>query len=119
MHLFKKGFLCFKWLNKREEIFCLRRSGSLHRGKYVNIWVLPRKDTDGSKLTGISVIIGKGFENSVARNLAKRRVTGCIIENRGLLNKNCSYLIECRPGSERKKYQILVKDIKELLINIS
>lgn len=117
--MFKKGFLDFEWVNTREGILKLRRNGKLLRGKNVLIWILPWDLSRGRSRPGISITTSRGFKSAASRNLAKRRVIGCIIESRGSLNRGHSYLVECRPGAERENYHKLVIEIRGLLREIS
>lgn len=116
--MFKKGFFAFKWITTRGEILNLRRTGKLRRGKYIYVWALPHESGEGNSHPGISVTTGRGFKSAADRNLAKRRIVGCIMESRGLLDDRYSYLVEARPGVEKEKYHNLVIEIEGLLRNI-
>jgi len=51
------------------------------------------------------------------RNLARRRVTGCVLDARGILDGNSEYLFECKPGSESAIYQELAKDVQNCILS--
>lgn len=113
--MFNKGFFDFNWAGNNAEIRYLRRYGKLIRGNNFFVRILQERENEQNFVPKVSILCGRGFKNSVSRNLAKRRTIGCIMDNRDLLSKRNSYLIECRKGIETRNYQELVIEIKELL----
>lgn len=96
----------------------LRRIGSFFRGGLVFVWVSPNASpSDEEPFVGI--VAGKGFENAVKRNRARRRVRGCLMDSRQLLEPGDRYLVECRPGVEVADYQLLVSELQSILLRIS
>lgn len=84
-------------------------------------WVSERKGAKPGWESGpplLGVVAGRGFRGSVERNRARRRVRGCVMELRHLLEPGRSYLIECRPGTEKTNYQKLVIEIEAILSRI-
>lgn len=63
----------------------------------------------------MGVVPGRGFKKAVERNLARRRVRGCIMDMRELLEPGYGYLIECRPGVQSENYQKLAGELGEIL----
>ena len=82
-------------------------------GKYTTAWIAGRAAGDDGISLGI--VTSKGFRSAVARNRAKRRARGSIMDARGLLRPGHAYLIECRPGADEVDYQILAEDIESIL----
>lgn len=74
---------------------------------------------EGAEAPRAGVITGRGFGKAVERNLARRRVRGCIVEMRHLLEPGNSYLVECRPGAQSANYQLLVSEISSILSRYS
>jgi ribonuclease P protein component len=103
----------FRWITAPREMMCIRKSGALHRGKYLFIWVLD--GVAGEELPAVAVVTGRGFRSAVKRNLARRRTRGVVLEARELLEPRRSYLIEGRPGAEEADYQFLVAEIEKAL----
>lgn len=99
-------------INDPREISYIKRVGKKRDGVYVILW---KTETLGGPRVG--VIAGRGFENSVRRNLARRRVAGCVIESKGILRGGTAYLLECKPGSESSPYQELAKDVRNSLMS--
>jgi len=91
------------------EIVSIRRSGKQYRGRFVRIWAA--RGAGGKR---VAVTCGRGFKGAVSRNLAKRRVRGCIMELRPEMTPGTDFVVECRPGAEGADYQNLVNDVREL-----
>ena len=103
----------FRWITAPREMMSIRKSGALHRGKYLFIWVLD--GVAGEELPGVAVVTGRGFRSAVKRNLAKRRARGVVLDARELLEPRHSYLIEGRPVAEEIDYQFLAAEIEKAL----
>jgi ribonuclease P protein component len=97
-----------------QDIRSLKRTGRFFRGRFVLIW-FSHKDSDEAEEPVVGVVAGKGFGRAVDRNLAKRRVRGCILGMKRLLEPGNRYLVECRPGAETADYQYLVIEIERAL----
>ena len=67
----------------------------------------------------MGVVAGRGFGKAVERNRARRRVRGCIMEMRELLEPGSVYLVECRPGAESTNYQLLARELGAILAGYS
>ena len=102
-----------RWVTAPREMMSIRKTGTLHRGKYLFIWV--RESRHGDEQPAVAVVTGKGFRNATRRNLARRRARGGVMDSRGLLAPRHSYLIEGRPGAEEVDYQFLVAEIEKAL----
>jgi len=103
-----------RWITSPVEIRSLRKSGSLDRGDLVFVWSSGRGGPADE--ASVAVVTGRGFSGAVARNLAKRRLRGSVLQLRGLLEPGRSYLIEARKELERANYQILVFEIEQKLM---
>ena len=103
----------FRWVTAPREMMSIRRSGKLHRGRYLFIWVI--EGPPGEELPAVAVVTAKGFPSATRRNLARRRARGGILDARGLLEQGHSYLVEGRPGAEKVDYQFLVEEIERAL----
>ena len=102
------------WITSSREIRSLKKSGRLFRGKRVYIWISPTVAEDqGSPRVGL--VTGRGFDCATRRNLARRRVRGCVMDLRHRLQDGYSYLVECRPGVEEGNYQFLVIVVDKIL----
>lgn len=103
------------WIRKSGDLKTIRRSGRLIRGELVNVWVSNPGciGIDGGPAVG--VVTGRGFRKAVNRNRARRRARGCIMEVRDILDPGGAYLVECRAGSEKVNYQILVNNLRDIL----
>jgi ribonuclease P protein component len=99
-------------LTAKTEMLSVRRAGTLHRGKYVFVWVQDGGEEDPP---AIGVVTGRGFPGAVRRNLARRRLRGAVLEKRDLLERGKRYLFEARPGAEKADYQKLVFEIESAL----
>ena len=99
-------------LTRSGDIRRTRRLGRRVGGPHVVIWVLEGEGDDDSPTVG--VVTSRGFTGATARNMAKRRVRGGIMDVRRLLKPGATYLIECRPGAESVDYQLLVIELTEL-----
>jgi len=106
----------FRWITAPREMMTIRKSGALHRGKYLFIWVLD--SAVGQGLPAVAVATGKGFKSAVKRNLARRRTRGAVLDSRQLLEPHRSYLVEGRPGVEEIDYHLLVMEIEKALTRI-
>jgi ribonuclease P protein component len=107
-----------QWISKSRDIKSLRRTGRFFRGRMVLIWVSPSA-IDGGGAPFVGIVAGRGFGNAVRRNLARRRVRGCLMDMRHLLRLGTSYLVECRPGVEEVDYQFLVIEMQSILLRSS
>jgi ribonuclease P protein component len=101
------------WISDSREIQSLRRKGDLLRSNRILMWVTGDDGPLGEPRVG--VVMGSGFRTAVERNLAKRRIRGCVQDLRRLLAPGRSYLVEGRPGIERYDYQKLVNSVEKLL----
>ncbi len=97
-------------INSRE-IHTAKKFGSKRDGVYVALW---KREKPGKPRIGI--IAGRGFKSAVKRNLARRRVAGCVIELKSLLRDGVDYLFECKPGCEAAPYQELARDVRNCLL---
>ena len=102
------------WVTDTRSIRDLRKKGRLFRGKSVYTWI-SRKEAVSPGDPHVSVVTGRGFALSTSRNLARRRVRGCILDLRHLLEEGNSYLVECRSGVECVNYQNLVNEVRGIL----
>lgn len=94
----------------------MRKSGSLDRGDLVFVW------SSGSggpaDVASVAAVTGRGFSGAVARNLAKRRLKGSVLQLRRLLEPGRSYLVEARKELEGANYQKLVFEIEQKLARV-
>ena len=104
----------FVWVGDARSIKTLRKRGRLYRGKSVFAWI-SRNEAGGPDGPRVGVVTGRGFVLATRRNLARRRVRGCIMDLRRFLEEGYSYLVECRPGSEEVNYQLLVIEVRGIL----
>jgi ribonuclease P protein component len=96
----------------------MRGNGHLIRGKSMLVWVSPNGcDSTGVPVVGIAP--ARGFNTAVKRNLAKRRVRSCLLDLRHLLKPGTCYLVQFRPGVENREYQILVEEMRSILLKAS
>ena len=102
------------WVTDTHSIRNLRKKGKLFRGKSVYAWI-SRKAAVSQGNPHVSVVTGRGFALSTSRNLARRRVRGCILDLRQFLEEDTCYLVECRPEAECENYQKLVNEIQGIL----
>lgn len=63
-------------------------------------------------------MLRRGFKRAVDRNLVRRRLRGCIMGVRDLLEPGHVYLIECKPGAELVDYQKLVNEVESLISRV-
>ncbi len=109
-------------ISKSRDIRYLRRTGRFVRGENVFAWVsrdgCGRNGKEPGAVPRVGVIAGRGFDGAVPRNRARRRVRGCVMDLRHLLEPGCSYLFLCRHGTEKVDYQILVNEIRTILSRI-
>lgn len=102
------------WIKGSRDIRSLRRTGRFSRGRFVLVWTSPAsRESIDAPLVG--VVSARGFGKAVERNLARRRVRGCIMEMRHLLRPGASYLVECRPGAQSADYQLLAIEMGTIL----
>jgi ribonuclease P protein component len=106
------------WLTDADSIKSIRRNGRLFRGKSVFAWV-SRHKAGVCAAPRVVVVTGRGFSLATQRNLAKRRVRGCIMDLRPHLDEDHNYLIECRKGADKVNYQILVNEVRGILSQAS
>jgi ribonuclease P protein component len=100
-----------RWVTTSSDIKAIRKSGRLCRGGHVFLWT-----AHGSgDLADVAVVTGRGFGNAVSRNAAKRRMKGGLLDSRVLLDPGKRYLLEGRAGVDKVNYQILVREIENLL----
>lgn len=103
-------------ITRSGDIRSLRRTGRFFRGDNVSIWVLVEGRTgEDPPPPLLGVVTGRGFRGAVERNRARRRVKGCLNQLENILEPGGSYLVECRPGSEKVDYQNLVTEIESIL----
>ncbi|MHB8894960.1 MAG: ribonuclease P protein component [Candidatus Geothermincolia bacterium] len=102
-----------RWITASSEMRSIRKQGKLYRGGLVFIWACP--GDPGEEAPGVAVVTGRGFRNAVTRNLAKRRLRGGLLDRRQLLEQGKCYLVEGRRGVEKADYQLLVKEIDDIL----
>jgi ribonuclease P protein component len=100
-----------RWITGSREIRSIRRTGKLFRGTHVFV----RVAHGASGEPAVALVTGRGFSGAVARNLAKRRLRGGVLDERDLLMPGRTYMVEGRPGAEEIDYQLLVNEIHELL----
>lgn len=112
--MFSRGSPGVTWVTDTHSIRNLRKKGRLFRGKSVYAWI-SRKEAESPGEPHVSVVTGRGFALSTSRNLARRRVRGCILDLRQFLEEGNCYLVECRPGVECENYQILVNEVRGIL----
>lgn len=105
-------------LSGSRDIRHLRKAGRFSRGGLVHVWASPDAP-EGDSPPSLCVVTGRGFGRAVDRNRAKRRVRGCVMEMRHILEPGRSYLVECRPGVERADYQLLVNELGKALAGYS
>ena len=104
-----------RWGLDSQDIKSIRGSGRLIRGRAVLVWVSHNAcESTGAPTVGITAV--RGFDSAVKRNLAKRRVRGCLLDLRDLLKPGISYLVKFRPGVEKEEYQILVEEMRSTLL---
>jgi len=104
-----------RWTSDSREIKTIRGSGQLLRGRSVLVWVSHNSyERTCAPIVGIAA--ARGFSSAVNRNLAKRRVRGCLMDLRHLLKPGNRYLVKFRPGVEREEYQILVEEMRSILL---
>lgn len=103
----------FDRITSSRQIREIRTGGKRGRGKNLTVWLL--RNDSGDIRPSVCVVTSRGFGNAVERNLARRRLRGCIMELRDLLRPGYSYLVEARPGAARENYQLLVADLMEIL----
>jgi len=103
-----------RWVTGSKEIRSIRRAGMLQRGSLVYVWTSEGVPHEADRAE-VALVTGRGFKGAIARNLAKRRLRGSVLEKRDLLEPGKRYLIEGRPGLENVDYQILVIEISDLL----
>jgi len=102
------------WLTDARSIKTIRKNGRLFRGKNVFVWVSPCEAGVGCA-PRVVVVTGRWFPRATQRNLAKRRVRGCIMDLRPQLDWDRSYLVECRKGSYEVNYHLLVNEVRGIL----
>lgn len=112
--MFSRGSPGITWVTDTHWIRTLRKKGRLYRGKYVYAWI-SRNEAEYPGVPHVSVVTGRGFVLATRRNLAKRRVRGCILSLRKLLEDDYCYLVECRPGVDGANYQKLVIEVRGIL----
>lgn len=104
----------FRKISSTKEIAAARR-GRPVRGKFMLVWRSgPEAGSDGQP-PSVGVVLARGFGNAIGRNRAKRRVRGCIMDLRQRFEPGVRYLIQCRPGTEKADYQLLVNDLDDIL----
>jgi ribonuclease P protein component len=103
-----------RWVTASNEIRSIRRTGKLLRGAHVFVWVADEA-SENEDLPAVALVTGRGFKGATGRNLAKRRLRGGLLDERGLLLPGRKYLVEGRPGTERTDYQLLVIEIQDIL----
>lgn len=104
-----------RWVTGSKEIRSIRRAGILQRGSLVFVWTSESVPNEADH-AAVALVTRRGFKGAVARNLAKRRLRGSVLDKRDLLEPGKRYLIEGRPGLEKVYYQILVNEISDLLL---
>jgi ribonuclease P protein component len=113
----KKG-AGIRWIKGSRDIRSLRRTGRFSRGTFIFAWASPVSG-ESLDLPLVGVVSGRGFGKAIERNLARRRVRGCIMDMRHLLEPGIGYLVECRPGAQSADYQLLVNELGEILAGYS
>jgi ribonuclease P protein component len=103
-----------RWITKSRQIRLARKEGIFFRSEHLFAWVSAESFVK-SDHPAVAIVFRRGFKRAVDRNLVRRRVRGCIMEARDLLEPGCVYLIECKPGAETVDYQILVKEVQSLI----
>lgn len=103
-----------RWFNRPGELLSVRKAGKQYRGRYVFCWSHWSESGD----TAVAVVTGRGFKGAVARNSAKRRLKGAVLDNRETIPPNRLYLFEARPGTERADYQELVVEVESALLRV-
>jgi ribonuclease P protein component len=106
-----------RWITVSREIRSIRRASKLLRGKHVFVRVADDASDAGGE-PAVALVTGRGFSGAAARNLAKRRIRGGVLDKRDLLLPGRRYMVEGRPGAEEIDYQILVNEIHELLSRV-
>ena len=112
--MFSRGSPGITWVTDAHSIRNLRKKGRLFRGGSVYAWISRKEDASPGN-PQVSVVTGRGFTLSTSRNLARRRVRGCILDLRHLLEEGNCYLVQCRPGVEHRNYQKLVNEVRGIL----
>lgn len=102
-------------IKKSGDLKEVRRSGRLYRSELVNVWVSDPGRIGIDEGPAVGVVTGRGFPRAVSRNRARRRIRGCIMELRDILDPGSAYLVECRAGSEKANYQKLVFSLRDIL----
>jgi ribonuclease P protein component len=106
-----------RWITRSSQIRSARREGVFCKGENLLAWVSAGSG-DESEPPAVGVVLRRGFEKAVNRNLLKRRLRGCVMETRDLLKPGYVYLFECKPGAELVDYQILVNEVKILISRV-
>ena len=103
-----------RWITNSSQIRSARKKGIFFRGDHMFAWVSQESVVEpGPPVVGI--VLRRGFKRAVDRNVVRRRLRGCIMELRDLLEPGRVYLIECKPGAEKVNYQILVIEVQSLI----
>lgn len=100
------------WFSGSAEIRRTRRAGKSRRSQHISLWSVEYPELT---VPEVCVTTSRGFTSAVARNLARRRTRGCIIDLRSDLEPGKRHLVECHPGTEKVDYQKLVMEIRELI----
>jgi ribonuclease P protein component len=104
-----------RWAADTRDIKSIKSGGLLFRGRSVLVWV-SHNACEGTEVPVVGIAPARGFTSAVNRNLAKRRIRGCLLELRHLLKPGTGYLVQFRPGVEKQEYQILVEEIRSILL---
>jgi ribonuclease P protein component len=105
------------WAADSRDIKSIRGGGRLIRGRSVLVWV-SHNACENAGVPVVGLAPARGFTNAVNRNLAKRRIRGCLMDLRGLLQPGNCYLVQFRPGVERQDYQLLVDEMRSILLRV-
>ncbi|MDD5447651.1 MAG: ribonuclease P protein component [Actinomycetota bacterium] len=106
------------WIGRREDIRKVKAAGKRLASNHFGVWACKQAGRELPRAS-VGVITGRGFENAVSRNAAKRRGKSCAMDLRELFEPGWAYLIECKPGVQEEEYKELVKELEKGLKALS